>query len=201
MFSLGAVAYEMLVGQTPDGWPAPEDSRLGRLTDAPAAHRARLDAMPGRVEQALARKAHQGVRVCLLLDALGSVKVDRRFLAPLLQAGGRAAYFMPMLRLPLRGRANLRNHRKMVIVDGRAAIVGGMNMAVEYMGPEARPDRWQDISVRLTGPAAGQAFEIFRSDWQFAAREDLGSEKPYGGRTDGTATMTRKRSSCASGSG
>jgi len=55
VFSLGAVAYEMLVGQTPDGWPAPEDSRLGRLTDAPPAHRARLDALPGRVEQALAR--------------------------------------------------------------------------------------------------------------------------------------------------
>ncbi|MCL7957924.1 MAG: protein kinase [marine benthic group bacterium] len=55
VFSLGAVAYEMLIGQTPDGWPAPEDSRLGRLTDAPADHRARLDAMPGRVEQALAR--------------------------------------------------------------------------------------------------------------------------------------------------
>ncbi len=55
VFSLGAVAYEMLVGQTPDGWPAPEDSRLGRLTDAPPDHRDRLDAMPGRVEQALAR--------------------------------------------------------------------------------------------------------------------------------------------------
>ena len=142
------------------------------------------DATGQAIVNALARKARQGVRVCLLLDALGSVKVDRRFLAPLHQAGGRTAFFMPMLRLPLRGRANLRNHRKMVIIDGRAAIVGGMNMAVEYMGPEARPDRWQDISVRLTGPAASQAFEIFRSDWQFAAGEDLGSEKPHGGRTD-----------------
>ena len=55
VFSLGSVIYEMLVGQTPDGWPAPEDSRLGRLTDAPPEHRAHLDAMPGRVEQALAR--------------------------------------------------------------------------------------------------------------------------------------------------
>ncbi len=55
VFSLGAVAYEMLVGQTPVGWPVPEDSRLGRLTDAPPEHRARLDALPGRVEQALAR--------------------------------------------------------------------------------------------------------------------------------------------------
>jgi serine/threonine protein kinase len=55
VFSLGAVTYEMLVGQTPDGWPAPEDSRLGRLNDAPPEHRTRLDALPGRVEQALAR--------------------------------------------------------------------------------------------------------------------------------------------------
>ena len=55
VFSQGAVAYEMLVGQTPDGWPAPEDSRLGRLSDAPPEHRLRLDALPGRVEQALAR--------------------------------------------------------------------------------------------------------------------------------------------------
>jgi cardiolipin synthase len=136
------------------------------------------------IVKALARRAAQGVRVYLLLDALGSVKVDRRFLAPLEAAGGRVAYFMPMLRLPLRGRANLRNHRKMVIADGRVAIVGGMNLAGEYMGPEARPDRWQDISVRLMGPAAGQAFEIFRSDWQFAAQEDLGPEKPHGGSPD-----------------
>nr|MBL0714740.1 PLDc N-terminal domain-containing protein [Desulfobacterales bacterium] len=106
------------------------------------------------IVKALARKAAQGVRVFLLLDALGSVKVDRSFLAPLHQAGGKTAFFMPMLHLPLRGRANLRNHRKMVIVDGRAAIVGGTNMASEYMGPEARSDRWQDISVRLVGPAA-----------------------------------------------
>ena len=55
VFSLAAVAYEALVGQTPDGWPSPADSRLGRLTDAPPEHRDRLDAMPGRVEQALAR--------------------------------------------------------------------------------------------------------------------------------------------------
>jgi cardiolipin synthase len=140
------------------------------------------------VVKALARKASQGVGVYLLLDALGSVKVDRRFLAPLHAAGGQTAFFMPMLRLPLRGRANLRNHRKMVIVDGRAAIVGGMNLADESMGPEIRPDRWQDISVHLVGPAAGQAFEIFRSDWQFAAQEDLGPDKPHGGRTDATAT-------------
>jgi cardiolipin synthase len=145
------------------------------------------DATGRSIVKALARRASQGVKVYLLMDALGSVKVDRHFLAALHAAGGRTAFFMPMLRLPLRGRANLRNHRKMVIADGRAAIVGGMNLAAEYMGPDPRPDRWQDISVRLTGPAAGQAFEIFRSDWAFAAQEDIGDGKPHAGRTDATA--------------
>ena len=145
------------------------------------------DATGRAIVKALARRASQGVNVYLLMDAIGSVKVDRHFLAPLHAAGGRTAFFMPMLRLPLRGRANLRNHRKMVIADGQVAIVGGMNLADEYMGPEPQPDRWHDISVRLAGPAAGQAFEIFRSDWQFAAQEDLGIEKPRVGRTDDTA--------------
>lgn len=55
VFSLGCVAYEMLTGGTPAAWPLPDDVRLGRLTEVPAPHRARLDALPGRVEQVLAR--------------------------------------------------------------------------------------------------------------------------------------------------
>ena len=125
----------------------------------------------------LAQKASQGVRVFLLLDALGSAKIHRSFLSPLLNAGGRAAFFMPMLHLPFRGRANLRNHRKILLVDGTTAIIGGMNLTDEYMGPGKSVDYWQDLSLRIEGPAAAQTYDIFRSDWKFAAREDLGSIK------------------------
>lgn len=55
VFSLGCVVYEMLVGDTPAGWPGPEDARLGRFLEAPAEHRSKLDALPGRVEQTLTR--------------------------------------------------------------------------------------------------------------------------------------------------
>jgi serine/threonine protein kinase len=55
VFSLACVAYEMLVGDTPAGWPSPEDSRLGRFLEAPPDHRSRLEGYPGRVEQCLAR--------------------------------------------------------------------------------------------------------------------------------------------------
>ena len=52
---------------------------------------------------------------------------------------------MPMIHLPFRGRANLRNHRKMVICDHQTAIIGGMNLASEYMGPRAAtPNRWRE---------------------------------------------------------
>lgn len=119
---------------------------------------------------ALAQKAADGVRVCLLLDALGAANITRGFLAPLQKAGGRVAFFMPMLHLPFRGRANLRNHRKMIIVDGRTAVIGGMNLAAEYMGPRESNDRWRDLSLRVEGPVTGHLAEIFRADWNFASK-------------------------------
>jgi len=122
---------------------------------------------------ALADQAARGVLVHLLLDALGSHRVKGRFLAPLTKAGGHVAFFMPMLHLPFRGRANLRNHRKMIMADGRAALVGGMNLAVEYMGPTIDPERWRDLAARIEGAAIRHLYDIFRSDWEFAAHQSL----------------------------
>ncbi len=138
------------------------------------------DAVGKEIIENLAQKASQGVNVFLLLDALGCAKIRRGFLSPLLKAGGRTAFFMPMLHLPFRGRANLRNHRKILLIDGTTAIVGGMNLADEYMGPGKDADYWQDLSLHIDGPAVAQVYEIFRSDWEFAAREDLVSMAPSG---------------------
>ena len=122
----------------------------------------------------LAKKASQGLDVCLLLDALGSVRISKNFLGPLLEAGGQAAFFMPMIHWPFRGRANLRNHRKIIICDNQTAIVGGMNLAAEYMGPQPSPDRWQDLSLLIQGPVTGHLTDIFKSDWKFASKKTLG---------------------------
>jgi len=127
------------------------------------------------IVNALAEKALQGLEVCLLLDALGSVKISRRFLSPLLSAGGQVAFFMPMIHLPFRGRANLRNHRKMLICDNRSAVIGGMNLASEYMGPTDYPGRWRDLSLRIEGPVVDHITDIFRSDWKFASKAALGA--------------------------
>lgn len=121
--------------------------------------------------EALARKAAQGVRVRLLIDALGSFRVSKKMLAPLSANGGRCAFFMPMMHVPFRGRANLRNHRKIIIVDNATAIVGGMNIAREYMGLSSGARRWHDLSLKVQGPVLADLHHMFCSDWQFAAKQ------------------------------
>ena len=125
------------------------------------------------IVQALSQKASQGLKVCLLLDALGSVGISKKFLSPLTEAGGQVAFFMPMIHLPFRGRANLRNHRKMLICDNQSAILGGMNLASEYMGPREVVGRWQDLSLLVRGPVTDHITGIFRSDWKFASKAPL----------------------------
>ncbi len=100
----------------------------------------------------LTHRAGEGVAVRLLLDDVGSWRVRRRMLAPLIEAGAEVAYFMPMLHIPFRGRANLRNHRKLIIVDGTIALTGGMNLAWPYIGPPGSQGLWQDLSVVVEGP-------------------------------------------------
>jgi cardiolipin synthase len=133
----------------------------------------------------LARRAREGVAVRLLLDSVGSWRVNRRFLAPLTEAGARVAFFMPVIHVPFRGRANLRNHRKIVVVDNRRAMIGGMNLSGEYMGPTPDPKRWRDLSVVVNGPAVSELAGLFRSDWKFATGEDLGPVAPAEPAPDG----------------
>jgi len=127
---------------------------------------------------ALTRRLRQGVRVRLIVDALGSRHISSAFLADFREAGGRCVFFMPMIRLPFRGRANLRNHRKIVLIDGKTAMIGGMNLAREYMGPTGERGRWHDLSLVVRGPAVADLYRVFRSDWAFAAKEDLEPESP-----------------------
>jgi cardiolipin synthase A/B len=122
----------------------------------------------------LERKAREGLEVRLLIDALFGFRADRGGLERLRRAGGRYAFFMPVLHIPFRGQANLRNHRKIWLGDGREAIVGGMNIAREYMGPTPHPKRWRDVAVRIEGPTVPDLSRIFRLDWAFASKESLG---------------------------
>lgn len=126
------------------------------------------DATGRRIVELLAQRAREGVKVRLLLDALGCFISSRGFVDPIRKAGGEVGRFMPVMPFTSRGSANLRCHRKMAIFDGSRAIVGGRNIAREYMGPDPNPKRWRDFGALIEGPGAVVLGEVFIADWCFA---------------------------------
>jgi len=125
------------------------------------------------IVELLARKAKQGVEVRLLLDAYGCLLSRGRFVRPLKDAGGQVGVFMPILPLRRRWSANLRNHRKMAVIDGCHALVGGMNLAREYMGPTSYKKRWKDVCMAVTGSAADHLRTVFWQDWVYCTGEEF----------------------------
>lgn len=125
-----------------------------------------------RLVRLLAQRAREGVKVRLLLDAVGCLFSSRGFVDPLRAAGGEVVRFLPVLPLQSRWSANLRNHRKIAVFDHQTAIVGGRNLAREYMGPTPFRKRWHDFGVIIKGPAAVLLNEVFLADWSFAAKAD-----------------------------
>jgi cardiolipin synthase len=119
----------------------------------------------------LAERARAGVKVRLLLDALGCLVSSTYFVQPLRRAGGEVGRFMPVLPFGSRTSANLRNHRKIAVFDHTTAMIGGRNLAREYMGPTPFRKRWRDLGALIEGPAAALLNEVFIADWCYATRQ------------------------------
>lgn len=173
--------------------PAREANRIELVTSGIAAYRRVLEMIDGatsRIEittyilgwdagsrpliDRLADRAREGVAVRILIDDVGSWRLPRRKLSELTRAGAQVAFFMPMFHMPMRGRTNLRNHRKLIVVDGRICLTGGMNLALPYMGPPGSGQFWRDLSVVVEGPVVADLHAVFASDWRFTTRSDPG---------------------------
>jgi len=132
----------------------------------------------------LAEKAAQGVAVRLLVDGVGSFRTGGRFLDGLREHGGRSATFFPVVPLRRKASANLRNHRKITIVDDRTALIGGMNLSSAHMGPPTKGRRWTDVCMRIDGPSVLNVREVFDTDWTFATDEE--PARPASGTVPGS---------------
>jgi cardiolipin synthase len=130
------------------------------------------DATGRELVRLLAARARAGVRVRLLVDALGSRPAGDALFMELTEAGGGFARFMPVAPWKSRGSANLRNHRKLAVFDGERALVGGQNLTEEYTGPAASPGRFRDFGALVEGPAVAAFGRLFGADWCFATGED-----------------------------
>ncbi|MEO6018348.1 MAG: phospholipase D-like domain-containing protein [Polaromonas sp.] len=113
----------------------------------------------------LQNRASAGVRIRLLLDALGSWRTSAAQVRTLREAGVEVRWHMPLLRNLLSGRGNLRNHRKLTIADSQRLWTGGRNLAAEYFTGDVHSSPWTDLSFTIDGPLAEQAQALFDYHW------------------------------------
>ena len=104
-----------------------------------------------RFRDALTHACQRGVKVRVLIDALGSFGLSAEFWKPLMRAGGEIRWFNPLSL----GRLGFRNHRKLLVCDGRVAFVGGFNIAPEYEG-DGVSSGWCDLGIKVEGPLVRQ---------------------------------------------
>lgn len=135
----------------------------------------RPDASGREFTRRLTALARRGVEVRVMLDWLGTLRRPRAELAELEAAGGEVHIFSPFPGPVNGGRLNLRNHRKLVMADGRIAWAGGRNVGDEYLAPGA----WRDLSFTLEGPVLAECAALFRADWAVTGR-DPGTFPPPG---------------------
>lgn len=120
----------------------------------------------------LVAAARRGVTVRLLTDGFGCFALGRSWRRPLHAAGVRVGTFLPMRSVLLQP-VNLRNHRKIVVVDGETAFTGGFNVGDEYRGQMPGVGGWRDVHLRIEGPAAAELQRVFFQDWAFATSEAI----------------------------
>jgi cardiolipin synthase len=133
----------------------------------------RSDETGRRFLRLLTEAAQRGVTVRLLLDGVGSFGLRRDQLKAFCKAGGRFSWFQSLD--PKRGRfmLNLRNHRKLQIIDGAIAFVGGMNIGREHEGLDPLFGHWRDLQIETIGSVVEVLQEIFADDWFFATGEKI----------------------------
>lgn len=129
------------------------------------------DATGAWLRDLLVAKAQEGVAVRVLYDAWGALGAGR-FLRPLRRAGGEVRAFASLISPVSALSANLRNHRKIALIDGVHAYTGGINIGDDYRGREG-PKQWRDMHLRITGPVVGQVATVFAKDWFFTCGELL----------------------------
>ncbi|WP_114569715.1 cardiolipin synthase [Exiguobacterium flavidum] len=131
----------------------------------------RTDELSTAIRDALIERAKSGVEVRFMYDGLGSYGLNESFLRPLKEAGGKVVAFDPISSPLFIFTANFRNHRKIVVVDGKVGFTGGLNVGNEYDGKDPKFGFWRDTHLRLEGRAVKELQATFIDDWLYGQIE------------------------------
>lgn len=125
---------------------------------------------------ALAERCRAGVGVDVLLDGFGSLQIPREFVADLRRAGCWVVFFHSLDRL---GVLDHRNHRRILVIDGRVGFTGGAGVGRKWTGDGRRGDHWRDTDVRVEGPVVAGLQRVFAEDWHEAVGDILAGPAYY----------------------
>ena len=119
--------------------------------------------------EALTNAKNRGVKIYVLIDGIGELYSFRKVRRKLLKHDIKVLRFLPPRLIPLNFSINLRNHRKILVIDGEISFIGGMNISQDYYLNDGKAmSSLKDIHFRVTGPIVNQLQNVFESDWQFA---------------------------------
>jgi cardiolipin synthase A/B len=127
------------------------------------------DRVGNEIREVLISKAKMGVRVRMIYDDVGTWKLGRKFILSLREAGVELYPFMPVHIPFLANRINYRNHRKIIVIDGKVGFVGGINIADRYKYGNREIPFWRDTHLRIEGEAVSSLQVVFLVDWQFVS--------------------------------
>ena len=122
-------------------------------------------------KRSLINKAQQGIDIHLLYDGIGARDLPRQYIQELEAAGVIVSSFRSSKGIKTRFQLNFRNHRKILIVDGKVGFVGGLNIGDEYLGRDKKLGDWRDTHLQLKGPSVQCLQRTFLSDWYWATQE------------------------------
>lgn len=129
------------------------------------------DEIGNEFRKRLIAKSQQGVQVYLLYDGIGSHNLSKAYVKSLEDHQIHVGIFKSTKGRGNRFQINFRNHRKILVIDGQQAFVGGLNIGDEYLGKHPPLAPWRDTGIRLEGPAVQIVQSIFLSDWYWATRQ------------------------------
>lgn len=135
------------------------------------------DKIGKKVIDLLKEKSRQGVEVRIIVDDVGSWSLKEKFFENLRESGIEIYPFMEVRFPRLTSKVNFRNHRKILIVDGKIGFTGGINIADRYIDGIPKIGVWRDTHLQITGDAVATMQVVFAADWYFVINENLTGEK------------------------
>lgn len=121
------------------------------------------------------RKVGQGVIIRLIYDGIGSFSLSKSYLKMLKEIGVEVYPFLPFRFGRFLRSVNYRNHRKIIVVDGRVAFTGGINISDKYLKGDKTLGKWHDMHLRIEGRAAADLDRVFHQDWQLVSEREIPS--------------------------